>query len=366
MSRELLRPFEVELPPNLKAQVERIARAKKLDEKRLEERVKAEYLKAKFEPGETIGILASHSISEPATQMTMRTFHIAGAAAVKVTLGLPRLTEVFDARPTKTPSMRIYLKSAHNTQKTAQRMARSIIEQTVVNFIERVSLDLKAGTIELVLAKLSTKTLERILRRKYPELKLKTKGKLISIKPKEKRVEVLHRVKDRVLATKIGGIDGVKDAVVERVGDRWVITTVGTNLAEVLKLPEVDATRTISNDILEIAPILGIEAARNVIIREAMKTLAEQGLDVDIRHIMLVADLMTYRGRVEGLNRYGVMKIKPSVLNKAGFEETVKHIVHAAIKNEVDPLEGIFENVMIGKVVPCGTGAVRLIAKPRR
>jgi DNA-directed RNA polymerase subunit A" len=359
--------YEVELPKSLQERIETIARIHKLSKEqkaKLEEAVKAEYLRTRFQPGETIGVLAAHSISEPATQMTMRTFHIAGAAAVKVTLGLPRLAEIFDARPTKTPMMTIYLKSKYNTETMARRLAESIVERSLLHLIKRVSLDLKAGTIELELAKRGDATRSARALKKFVNLVVKTRENFVLIKPKgERDVKTLQSVKDAVLGTLVSGIPGISDAVVQKIGERWTITTVGTNLAEVLKMKEVDGTRTLSNDPFEIASILGIEAARNLIVREVIKTLAEQGLDVDIRHVMLVADLMTHRGRVEGLNRYGVMKTKRSVLSRAGFEETVTHLVRAAVRSETEPLEGIFENVMIGRVAPSGTGATRLVAK---
>jgi len=107
---------------------------------------------------------------------------------------------------------------------------------------------------------------------------------------------------------------------------------------------------------------LGIEAARNLIIKEAIKTLQEQGLDVDARHIILVADIMTSTGKIQSIGRYGVAGAQTSILARAAFEETVKHLVKASIRNEVDEFKGIFENVMIGQVIPAGTGMLELIA----
>jgi len=85
------------------------------------------YKKSCFEPGEALGVVAAQSISEPGTQMTMRTYHVAGAAEIQVTQGLPRLIEIFDARRTpKTPMMSVYLKRNYNSREKAQKVAANI------------------------------------------------------------------------------------------------------------------------------------------------------------------------------------------------------------------------------------------------
>jgi DNA-directed RNA polymerase subunit A" len=128
-------------------------------------------------------------------------------------------------------------------------------------------------------------------------------------------------------------------------------------------MKEVDGKKTVTNDIHETAAVLGIEAARNSIISESLKTMQEQGLDVNVRHIMLLSDIMTFAGDVRSIGRYGVAGAKTSILARAAFEETIKHLVRASIKKESDSFQGIFENVMIGQVIPSGTGMFDLIAK---
>jgi len=126
----------------------------------------------------------------------------------------------------------------------------------------------------------------------------------------------------------------------------------------------VDHKRTITNDIHEIEKVLGIEAARAAIINEIMKVLEDQGLDVDIRHILLIADMMTRTGRVRQVGRHGVSGEKPSVLARAAFEVTVKHLLEGAARGEIDELKGITENVIVGQIIPLGTGIVELYMKP--
>ena len=131
-------------------------------------------------------------------------------------------------------------------------------------------------------------------------------------------------------------------------------------------LKEIDENRTVTNNIHEISQVLGIEGARNMIMNEALKTMQEQGLDVDVRHVMLVGDIMTLTGAVKSIGRYGVAGSQTSILARAAFEETIKHLVRASVRNEVDNFQGIFENVMIGQVIPSGTGMFDLVAQFRK
>jgi len=359
----------IELPKALLKEIENVTIEKKLSESqnaKLEEEIKKRYINSRLEPGEVVGIVAAQSISEPATQMTMRTYHFAGAAGIKVTYGLPRLIEIFDAkRVPETPMMTIYLKKEFNSEDEAKKVAEEIVEKKVVNIMERVSLNLNENSIELELMdKKRTGTVIKIVKEKIKDLKIKEKGDKISfIVSGEVEITELQKIKEKIINTTIGGIEGISNVLVRREGENWIISTVGSSLEKVLLLKEVDARRSVTNDIHETVRVLGIEATRNLIIREALKTMQEQGLDVDIRHIMLVADIMTFTGEVTPIGRYGVAGAKTSILARAAFEETIKHLVKASIRNETDNFQGIFENVMIGQVIPSGTGMFDLVAK---
>ncbi len=122
-------------------------------------------------------------------------------------------------------------------------------------------------------------------------------------------------------------------------------------------------TRTITNNIHEIYEVFGIEAARNSLIKEATDTLREQGLTVDVRHIMLVADIMTVDGEVKAIGRHGISGEKASVLARAAFEVTVNHLLDAGIRGDIDELRGVTENVIIGQPIKLGTGHIDLVAK---
>jgi len=315
------------------------------------------------EPGEAIGTVAAQSIGEPGTQMTLRTFHYAGVAELNVTLGLPRLIEIVDARrQPSTPIMTIYLdpkyrKSSEKAKEIAQKLTYIIVD----DLIESVNVDLKKDAIELV----------------FDSLKLESLGVSIEevekVLPKFEKVEGSYLIKlseaknldpekflEQITNIKVRGIPEIKRVLTILKGNEWIIRTDGSNLSEVLAIEGVDPLRTTTNDIHEIAEILGIEAARNAIIRESQSVLNEQGLDVDIRHIMLVADIMTNSGEVQQIGRHGVSGEKSSVLARAAFELTIQHLVNAAIKGEKDPLKGVVENIIVGQSMPLGTGSVEL------
>jgi DNA-directed RNA polymerase beta' subunit len=158
----------------------------------------------------------------------------------------------------------------------------------------------------------------------------------------------------------IKGIPAVRRALVMEEDNEWIIRTEGSNLELALSTPGVDPARTVSNNMHEVAAVLGIEAARNVIIKEAKSVLEEQGLDVDIRHVMLVADAMTASGEVLQVGRHGVSGEKASTLAKAAFEITIPTIVDAAVRGTKDQLRGVAENVIVGQQVPMGTGLIEV------
>lgn len=299
--------------------------------------------------------------------MTMRTYHFAGSAGVKVTYGLPRLIEIFDAkRELETPVMTIFLKREFNNKDDARRVAEQIVEKRIFNVSRKISIDLGEGCVEIEPSDM--KRFDRIVKaikdEEIKDINVKKKTKTIAIYPKgEVDIKILKSLREKVMDIQVGGIKEIYNALVRKEGEDWIINTIGSNLEKVLGIKEVDETKSITNSIYEVVKILGVEAARSVIISEAMKTMQEQGLDVDIRHVMLVGDIMTFTGEVKSIGRYGVAGAKSSILARAAFEETIKHLVKASIRNETDNFQGIFENVMVGQVIPSGTGMFDLIAK---
>ena len=368
--------IQKQLPPRM---VERSKAAMKefkltdTQKKKAWERILELYKKSQFEPGEAVGVVAAQSISEPGTQMTMRTYHVAGAAQIQVTLGLPRLIEIFDARRMpKTPMMTVYLQSKFNTLEKAKILANEIMETRLFDVAINPSIDLMDMEIEIplekhLMSKRGVKMNDAIeIVKETKGIDVRARKESIIVKPKsEMTVKELQKLKTKILDTHIAGVKGISQVIINQKDSEWILNTLGSNFAKILEVPGVDTAKTTTNNIHEIEKVLGIEAARMAIINEAYNTMGEQGLDVDVRHIMLVADVMTADGTIKAIGRYGVAGAKGSVLARANFEETIKHLTKAAAEKEVDTLESIVENVMINQVVPVGTGMMDLIFKPK-
>ena len=331
------------------------------------------YTEHQMDPNESAGILAAQSIGEPGTQMTMRTFHYAGVAEINVTLGLPRLIEIVDARRVpSTPMMSIYVEKEVRRDVEEVRRIASDIEMTALTDIASIDTDIVNMKVvvrpdhhKMENKRIDTETIFRELS-KSRGLKglVEMAGEDIVISASEPSFKMLQRIVDDVKDKKIKGVDNIRRAILRKTGDEYVIYTEGSNLREVLDTKGVDKTRTTTNAVQEIYEVLGVEAARNAIMGEAYRTLDEQGLNVDIRHIMLVADLMTNDGDVKAIGRHGISGRKSSVLARAAFEITAVHLLHAALTGEVDPLDGVAENIIVGQPVTLGTGAVNLEYKP--
>jgi len=375
--RAMIEPYTHVLPQRLADEVVRKVAAAHLTEEETREviaEVVAEYVRNLVEPGEAVGMVAAQSIGEPSTQMTLRTFHFAGVRELNVTLGLPRLIEIVDARKTvSTPIMEVYLEGEYaKSREKALEVARELELTTVENVAKTITIDYIdfSIVIELDPEMLENRgvkpqdVVKALSRIKGKKGSVELDGLTIVFRTGLDDVTKLRRMYDRVKSLRVKGVKGIRRAIVrfdEKLGEYKIITE-GSNLVAALSIGGVDYRRTISNNIHEVAEVLGIEAARALIIKELKSVLDEQGLDVDIRHIMLVADAMTFTGRVRQVGRHGVAGEKPSVLARAAFEVTVKHLIDAAVRGEVDELKGVIENVIVGsRVVPIGTGIVRLL-----
>lgn len=356
---------------------DRIKHAELSDEKcrELLERAGEMYTNHLMDQNESAGVMAAHSLGEPGTQMNMRTFHYAGVANVNVTQGLPRLIEIVDARRIpSTPSMNIPLTGTAAQDEKVARFVASNIEITTLLDIAKVETDITNMRLIIVpdVRKMENKGIteddivERLKKVKAVKGLVEKDGFEIVVTSDEPSYKKLQVMFDAIKNAKIKGIDGITRAILSKTEGSWKIVTEGSNLKEVLKVEGVDADNVMTNSILEVADVLGIEAARNSIIHEAMGTLGEAGLDVDIRHIMLVADLMTNDGYVKAIGRHGVSGKKSSVLARAAFEITAAHLLHAAMVGETDSLEGVTENIIVGQPVTLGTGAVNIIYTPKK
>jgi len=372
---ELFKEYENKLPESIIAEViENLPdKCGKERLKKIMAKVEEEYFNSLTAPGECVGIISAESIGEPGTQMTLNTFHFAGVAEMNVTTGLPRLIEILDGRKTiSTELMTLYLKKPYSEGKDIKKVAESLKELTLNYFLSEIVMNISEGQMKIILNAdklnllgINSTDVTTILKKSVKAYNFKQEKDTIIVTQAAKDKDIIHlyKLKEKIKTVHIHGIKGIKQVLPVKKGGEFLIVTAGSNLKEVMAVEAVDVTRTITNNIYEIEKILGIEAARQLIINELMKVIEEQGLNVNIRHIMLVADAMCMSGKVLGINRYGIVKEKPSVLARASFETPIVHIINAALAGESDPLNSIIENVMMNQPIPVGTGLPGLIVR---
>ncbi|MFW6449017.1 MAG: DNA-directed RNA polymerase subunit A'', partial [Halobacteriota archaeon] len=306
------------------------------------------------------------------THNTMNTFHYAGVAEIDVTQGLPRLIELVDARKEPdTPMMTVYLEGEYATDRSKAHEVVWNIEATRILSLGDISTNVAEMRVQITL---NEETLEE--RMIDPEdvreriesalgVEAVREGHVVEFGPERPSYRELLQLVEELREIVFKGIEDVSRVVIRKEelddGEEFVLYTEGSAFGDVLDIEGVDASRTTTNDIHEIRKNLGIEAAREAIINETMETLEEQGLDdVNVRHLMLVADIMTNTGEISSIGRHGISGSKESVLARAAFEVTVNHLLDAAVLGEVDELAGVTENVIVGKPIKLGTGDVNL------
>ena len=320
-------------------------------------------------PGEAIGVVTAQSFGEASTQMVLNVFHSAGVAEVQVTQGLPRIIEILDARKLpKTPTMEIFLDKDHNDEKSAKTVAEKIREVKLKEVISNISIDFGYKKIKISVNNSSLKsahiTIDKaieVLKEKGFNCKKISDG--ISLDMEKEDFKQIYKTKEKIKEVIITGVKKISQVLIVKRGKDYVILTAGSNLKDILSFKGVDKTRTITNDIHEVASVLGIEAARQAIINEIQKVIISQGLDVDKKHAMLVADTMVGSGTVKGITRMGIISDKSSILARASFETPVPQFVQATKTGKKDKLASVIENIILNQPVPVGTGLPGLLVK---
>lgn len=357
----------------------------------------SKYHRARVEPGTAVGAIGAQSIGEPGTQMTLKTFHFAGVASMNVTLGVPRIKEIINAsKVISTPIINCVL--VNDSDERAARVVKGRIEKTLLSdvayYIQDVYRDNMAflqikidiGTIENLQLELTLEDIAVAIA-KAPKLKISasdisiigrdkvsiaiTSGdsrtmKSISTSMKEPheneifyRMQHLRRALPHIVVKGFSDIaravinirdDGKRELLVEGYGLRDVMTTDG-----------VIGSKTKTNHILEVYEVLGIEAARSCIVNEIDYTMSNHGMSVDPRHIQLLGDVMTYKGEVLGITRFGLAKMRDSVLQLASFEKTTDHLFDAAFYMKNDAVEGVSECIILGQTMSIGTGSFKIV-----
>ena len=404
--------------------------------------IEERFFKAVGNPGEMCGALAAQSLGEPATQMTLNTFHFAGVSAKSVTLGVPRLKEIINvSKNPKTPSLVIYLSQDARENKNEAKKVLNRLEHVTLKDITRSSQiyydpefenscivedremvqthndieggaddvnlspwllrielddhefdskDFEMSTIEDSIQAFFSSDLQLIASddndRGHRVLRIRIRtGAKAEVDDDEEEEEggtddqLLQQVEAQLLSDMtLIGISDIKkvymsqpdskqptkqrifinadDGKIEKSSEDWVLETDGSNLLEVMCDRDVDCVRTNTNDICEIFQCLGIEAVRKSIENEMNAVISFGGSYVNYRHLSLLCDIMTSRGGLMAITRFGINRQNTGPLMRCSFEETVDILMEAAAHAELDKLEGVSGNLMVGNLAPAGTG----------
>nr|WCZ58477.1 RNA polymerase III subunit RPC1 [Andalucia godoyi] len=355
------------------------------------ERFMQKYRRARVEPGEAVGALGAQSIGEPGTQMTLKTFHFAGVASMNVTLGVPRIKEIINASKTiSTPIITAELVDSKNER--AARVVKARLEKTLLGQVCEymrevytpgqcyVSIKLDGHALSaLMLEDLSADDVRQAIIA-HPKLASSSKMKLkdrhvrvygplkLRVYPvdttRENMYAQLQYLRQQLPLVLVRGYPTVQRAVINRrAGNSGEMNLLveGTDLLRTMGTPGVVGVKTTSNHVMEMEKVLGIEAARRTIMSEIKYVMSSYGMNVDDRHVMLLADVMTFKGEVLGITRFGIGKMKDSVLMLASFEKTTDHLFDAAVHGRVDHVRGVSECIITGSPIPLGTGMFRLM-----
>jgi DNA-directed RNA polymerase subunit A" len=335
------------------------------------ENIEVEYYDSQISANEAIGVITAQSVGEPSTQMTLNTFHFAGVATQSVE-GLPRLIEILDIKKTlELPQMKIYLKKDLKlTEDKIKIVAAKVKETKLVEFATQSDILVDDNKVTIQLNKKDFKRLSideesviPLLDRRIRKQASIEDGILTLQGEKVPSLKALMNIKEMAMSSVIFGIKGVKEVTIVKENDEYMILTNGISLKHVLTIPEVDTYRLSCNDLEETYSVFGVESARAVIMREIMEVVKSQGLSINERHVLLIADVMTYTGEPRGMTRFGIVADKLNVLTRASFETPLKHISRGALMGEENKLSSITENVMTNQMVNVGTGLPRVSVK---
>ena len=350
------------------------------------------YTKSKVNPGEAVGAVAAQSIGEPATQLTLKTFHFAGVASMNITLGVPRIKEIINfSKDITTPIIKAILLQENDI--TAAKIVKGRIEKIKLNRIckyikevisphgcyIKVKLDkeyIKSSHLDISIEKVKKAILDqKKLKLRENQIKIFENDMKLKIDPPENdkknlyfSLELLMKNLPEII---VSGISTVNRIVINKEEDKdkdkdkdkkikYMLVVEGTGLLDIMNTDGIDFKRCTSNNISEILNTLGIEAARKSIIYELNYTFGQHSIHINNRHLGLISDIMTFKGNVYGFQRFGMSKMRDSVFLNSSFEQTIDVLFDAATYGQVECLNGVSESIIVGKSSPIGTGVFKL------
>jgi len=318
---------------------------------------------------------------------------------MNVTLGVPRLKEIINAaKLISTPIITAKLEQDDN--KIVARIVKAGIEKTTLGEISKymkevyspegsyISILLDMDAIEQLKLNVDAFTVRRAILHGTPGstrssslrtlepnhvmIKRGSKSKFRVYVPKNLKTPTyfaMQMLKVALPNVIVQGIPSIERAVINEIGQgqdakpTYNLLMEGYGLQDVMGSPGIDGLRTTTNHILEVEQVLGVEAARTQISAEIENIMNAYGIGIDSRHLLLLADVMTFKGEVLGITRFGVSKMRESVLMLASFEKTTDHLFDAAVHGRTDAIVGVSECIIMGMEVPVGTGLPSLFWK---
>ncbi|KAH5525846.1 DNA-directed RNA polymerase subunit [Parastagonospora nodorum] len=358
------------------------------------------YHRSRVQPGHAVGAIGAQSIGEPGTQMTLKTFHFAGVAGMSITQGVPRIKEIINASSTiSTPVITCVL--SNKISESAARIVKARVEKTylrdIINYVEDVwhptgayvAMRIDWDTVNALFVDITPHEIVNAINKHKP-LKWGKAGTKVRISSSLIRVEIadpsaskkrpaakasknhkeyferVQQVKNLIPHVVIKGYDGCTRAIIKKEttpnknGDyECELLVEGYGLKDCLTTPGIEPYKTMSNHVMEVRTVLGIEAARATIMREISAVMGN--MDIDPRHMALLADVMTFKGDVYGITRFGLQKTRDSVLQLASFEKTPDHLFEAAARGKTDTIDGVSESIIMGQSMKLGTGALQVV-----
>ena len=345
------------------------------------------------EPGTPCGAIAAQSVGEPSTQMTLRTFHFAGVASMSITQGVPRLVEIINANKViSTPIIRTPLKCNDNILAAVHvkaKMEKVLLKEIATEMVEVVSpfstylrIKLNRRLISDLQLSINAATVRdsilAVARRPMSPLRKLTDKHVSYLSPDSLDVRpfeiegvgpmfCLKFLLSFLPEVAVGGVGSVNRAIISKKKatdgtgrELCEIIAEGADMLAVMNLEEVEGHKVSCNHVASVEKALGIEAARATIIAEIQGIMKAYSLSIDIRHVTLLADVMTHRGVVLGITRYGIQKMNSGVLTMASFERTTEHLYNAAVYQRSDQKLSVSESIIVGSPVPLGSNSFEL------
>ena len=380
--------------------------------KALKEEIKFFYIKSVAQPGEAVGILTAQSIGERQTQMTLNTFHSAGLAIKTVVAGVPRFSELLNAtKDPKAVSCEIRFNSGNSSiNELRETIGNKFVEFNFKDLIDSFEIynnkvpeewyetfiifynsnfrahdyciSFKLNKEKIFEYKIEISHIAEKIEAEYDDifcvfspndiaqLDIYVDTSVISL-PEERIFYIDHTnakniYLEEVVLPKledilICGIPKIKAIYFKKEDDEWLVETDGSNFQQLLGMPEINRKKLLSNNMWDIYHNLGIEAAREFLIQEFLNVVSSDGTYINIRHVALLVDIMTFSGSITSISRYGMKREQSGPLAKASFEESLDNFLKAAVYGEVETVQGVSASIMCGKRAQIGTGICEII-----